>query len=85
MLARSPRPVWLLGEGIPHHREFIADNKEGVMEAPVELWQPRARAVAEEGIAMARECRFTKPDALVPLYIRKPEAEEVWDRKHAAP
>jgi hypothetical protein len=80
MVERSPKPVWLLGEGIGYHREAIV-GMEGVIETPGEFWQPRARETAQVGMEMARRGEFLEADALVPLYIRKPEAEEVWDRK----
>jgi tRNA threonylcarbamoyladenosine biosynthesis protein TsaB len=83
MLARSPRPVCLLGEGIPFHHDAIPAGDHAITLAPADLWHPRARALAEEGFALARQSRFTHPDRLTPFYIRRPEAEEVWDRKHA--
>jgi tRNA threonylcarbamoyladenosine biosynthesis protein TsaB len=82
MIGRAPKPIWLLGEGIPFHRDSIAGEEGVVMETPAELWLPRARAVAEEGMGMAREGKFIEAARLTPLYIRKPEAEEVWEKKH---
>lgn len=82
MIARAPRPVWLIGEGIPYHRGSIP-KADSVIETPAGMWQPRARAVAEEGMLMAKQGKFTKADSLSPLYIRKPEAEEVWEKKHS--
>lgn len=82
MLERSGRRVWLLGEGIPDHQKFIPAGDNGVIVTPVEAWQPRAAAVAEEGRVMAAAGEFTDPDHLNPLYIRVPEAQEVWERKH---
>ena len=76
MLGRSPRPVHLLGEGIPYHQKFIPAGDPSVLVTPQELWRPRAEAVADEGVRMAREGRFTEPDRLLPIYIRRPEAEE---------
>jgi tRNA threonylcarbamoyladenosine biosynthesis protein TsaB len=76
MLARSPRPVHLLGEGIPHHQKFIPADDASVIVTPAELWRARAAAVADEGARMARAGRFTDPDHLLPVYIRRPEAEE---------
>jgi len=40
-LARSPRPVHLLGEGLPYHRSAIPDDV-GVIVTPEDLWRPRA-------------------------------------------
>jgi tRNA threonylcarbamoyladenosine biosynthesis protein TsaB len=82
MLARAPRPVYLLGDGIPYHQKFIpADNAGIVLTAP-ETWRPRAAATAEEGMRLAAAGVFTDPDRLVPIYLRKPEAEEKWDQTH---
>jgi tRNA threonylcarbamoyladenosine biosynthesis protein TsaB len=76
MLSRSPRPVHLLGEGIPQHQEFIPVGDESVIVTPPESWRAGASAVAEEGVRMARAGQFTDPDHLLPVYIRRPEAEE---------
>src|SRR3954470_11653126 len=81
MLARSPRPVHLLGEGIPHHQKFIPADDPSVVVTPPELWRARAAAVADEGVRRARAEQFTDPDQLLPVYIRRPEAEE----KYVAP
>lgn len=79
MLARSPRPVHLIGEGIPYHRRFIPDDP-GVIVTPEERWRPRARAVAEIGWRMSQTGEFVDADKLTPLYIRRPEAEEKWEQ-----
>ena len=78
VIARTPRPAHLLGEGIPYHRKFIPDSGDVIM-TPEETWRARAAAVAEIGHAMARGGRFTEADRLTPIYIRKPEAEEKWE------
>ncbi len=43
MLERSPRPVCLIGEGIPFHERFIPPGTPGVTLTPPELWQARRR------------------------------------------
>ena len=75
MLERSPRPVHLLGEGIPFHEKFVPENS-GAIIAPPELWSARASAVFKIGTEMAARGEFAIPDLLVPVYIRKPEAQE---------
>ena len=80
VLGRTARPVHLIGEGIPYHRGEIGEGEEGVIVTPEALWQGSAGAVAEVGFAMARRGQFTDPDALVPVYIRVPEAEEKWGK-----
>jgi len=81
MLARAPRPLHLLGEGIDYHREALRIGAD-VIELPRELWPPRADAVLRIGRPLARAGRFTPPAELVPIYIRRPEAEELWERRH---
>jgi len=82
-LSRAGRPVWLLGDGIPQHRKFIPVNDQ-IHETSEESWRPRAEVIALLGFALARQGTFIDPEQLVPLYIRKPEAEEVWEKQHAA-
>jgi tRNA threonylcarbamoyladenosine biosynthesis protein TsaB len=84
MLKRSPRPVHLLGEGIPYHQKFIPMDDPGIIITPSELWRARASAVAEEGSRLAAEGQFTEPDQLIPIYIRMPEAQEKWEMKNSS-
>jgi tRNA threonylcarbamoyladenosine biosynthesis protein TsaB len=70
MLERSPRPVHLLGEGLPYHA-----GGDGVA-TPPESWRARAGAVAKLGWDLARRGMFADPLRLLPLYVRPPEAEE---------
>ena len=83
VLARVPRPVHLIGEGIEHHRLFIPSGDTGVAVTPPALWRARAASVAAIGMAMARQGQFTDPDRFTPIYIRKPEAQEKWEQRHA--
>lgn len=76
MLQRAPRPVHLLGEGIPYHRKFIPSHDDSIILTPPELWRARADAVAKIGSELAQAGRFADPLTLQPLYIRRPEAEE---------
>ena len=84
MLARSPRPVHLLGEGVPYHDRFIPKDDPQVIVTAAETWHARAEAVVEIGHAMARRGEFVDPDRFTPIYIRKPEAEEKWEAMQAA-
>lgn len=83
VLARVPRPVHLLGEGIPYHRKYVPADDPGVVVTPEDSWRPRAAAVAEVGSRMARLGQRTDPMVLTPIYIRRPEAEEVFDARNA--
>jgi tRNA threonylcarbamoyladenosine biosynthesis protein TsaB len=79
MLARSPRPVHLVGEGIPFHQKFIPEDPQIVVTVP-ESWRARASVVARIGMEMSARNEFADPFALTPTYIRRPEAEEKADR-----
>ena len=80
MLERSPRPVHLIGEGLPHDRAGIPADDVNVIVAPEESWRPRASVVARLGYALARAGHFTDADRLTPTYLRRPEAEEKWEQ-----
>jgi tRNA threonylcarbamoyladenosine biosynthesis protein TsaB len=81
MLARAARPVWLLGEGIPYHRQLIPIDDPSIFVTRSHLWQPRVSAVGEIGQELAAHGLFVDPDHLTPLYLRKPEAQEIWEKK----
>ncbi|CAN5676006.1 tRNA (adenosine(37)-N6)-threonylcarbamoyltransferase complex dimerization subunit type 1 TsaB [soil metagenome] len=80
VLDRSPRPVHLIGEGIPFHEKFLPKSDPDVVVAPPELWQARAMHVAQIGWRMSWAGQFTDADRLAPVYIRLPEAEEKWNQ-----
>lgn len=82
MLERAPRPVYLLGDGIPFHQKFIPADDAGIRLTEPERWRSRAAVVAQEGARLATEGAFIDPDRLTPIYIRKPEAEEKWESAH---
>jgi tRNA threonylcarbamoyladenosine biosynthesis protein TsaB len=84
MLERSPRPVHLIGEGIPCHRKFIPPDDREVFFVAEEGRRARASEVAKLGAPMARRGEFVDPLRLTPIYIRKPEAEEKWDSRSRA-
>jgi tRNA threonylcarbamoyladenosine biosynthesis protein TsaB len=79
MLERSPRPVHLLGEGLPHHVKFLPTGDASIIVTSEESWRARASAVAKIGLEIARRGEFADPDRLTPIYVRKPEAEEKWE------
>ncbi len=79
-LARCPRPIAVLGEGVAHHQAAIAESDADVLDAA--LWIPRAENVFHIGLERARSGLFTAPGDLLPFYIRRPEAEEKWEQLH---
>jgi tRNA threonylcarbamoyladenosine biosynthesis protein TsaB len=80
MLARAPRPVHLIGEGLPYHRAALPADDPQIILTPEASWRPRAGTVAHLGHQLARANHFTDPDHLTPLYLRRPEAEEKWEQ-----
>jgi tRNA threonylcarbamoyl adenosine modification protein YeaZ len=76
LLARLPRPLWLVGEGIEYHRPSL--QAEGVVITDKEYWRPRASIVLKLGRRLAGAGVTTDYSGLVPTYIRLPEAEERW-------
>lgn len=85
MLRRTPRPVHLLGEGIPYHEKFIPRDDGSVHVTEPATWQGRAAIVAELGDRMARAGAFADPMTLTPIYIRRPEAEEKFEERQGTP
>ena len=75
VVARSPRPLHLLGDGLPFHRDSIADAP-GVLMTDESTWQASAATVARLGAQMAARGEFTEAFKLEPTYVRLAEAEE---------
>jgi tRNA threonylcarbamoyladenosine biosynthesis protein TsaB len=73
VVARAPRPLYLLGEGLPYHPLPPEDR---VIAVEPSRSQARASVVAELGNQMARAGEFTEAMKLLPQYVRPPEAEE---------
>jgi tRNA threonylcarbamoyladenosine biosynthesis protein TsaB len=67
-------PIYLLGEGLLYYaKKFETENIKILAD---KYWSPRASNVFKIGAQLANQENFADPVALVPLYIRKPEAEE---------
>ena len=80
MLARSPRPVHLLGEGIPFHRKYISDDPQVIVTAD-STWRAASIDRGKAGAGnVPRAGEFADPFKLTPIYIRRPEAEEKMTR-----
>ncbi len=78
-----PADSTLMGEGVGYHQDAVEAG--GMPVLPVALNRPRAEMVHRIGRRLAQAGRYNDPRTLVPVYIRRPEAEEVWDRRHANP
>ena len=71
-------PVYILGPGIPKGRAALAAFEL----APEPMWNVRPAVVAHLGWQLHEEGRYADPLRLEPVYIRPPEAQEIWERKH---
>jgi tRNA threonylcarbamoyladenosine biosynthesis protein TsaB len=77
-LAKAPPRAWLLGDPLPP----VPAGFEGVTVLPQELASPRSDALWGLGRDAARRGRYVDPPALLPLYVREPEAEELWKKRN---
>jgi tRNA threonylcarbamoyladenosine biosynthesis protein TsaB len=80
LIARTPRPLGLTGEGLTYHAE--AFKGAGAPWLPEHLRWPRAQEVHRLGWEMAEAGHYSDPVGLAPIYVRIPEAEERWAQRH---
>ncbi|MBK8269571.1 MAG: hypothetical protein IPK83_15225 [Planctomycetes bacterium] len=82
LLEKCGPSVAVLGEGVPYHMPALRDA--GVTLLDAEVWRPRAASVHHMGWQLAQAGRFTPSYELVPFYVRRPEAEELWEKRHGS-
>lgn len=74
--------VVFTGEGSRIFRNGIQEVfGERAVFAPHSAVLPSGAKVAEIGLDMIKSGRQVEPDRLTPLYIRRPEAEVIWEKK----
>jgi tRNA threonylcarbamoyladenosine biosynthesis protein TsaB len=81
-LAGMERPVVALGEGAVMYSEQIAKQAGSLVTAPPHIVMPRAGSVAMLGQKLLQDGVQHNVMSLEPLYIRRAEAEELWERRH---
>jgi tRNA threonylcarbamoyladenosine biosynthesis protein TsaB len=81
-LAALPRPCVVLGEGAAAHPDAIFAAGLPILDDG--CWWPDARQTLAVGWRRARAGQFCKPEEIVPLYLRPPECEEVYEQRRAA-
>ena len=75
-------PVMLLGDVPAKRIEGRLALPENVSIAPPHLRMPRAANVALCGRRMLREGKAGSPMDMEPVYVRRSEAEELWEKRH---
>lgn len=81
-LATRPEPVVLLGEGAQQYRDKAEAIGGSLMIAPPHIIITRAGSVALLAQEMLRQGVRHDVMKLKPYYIRRSEAEELWERRH---
>ena len=69
----------VFGEGVLYHRGVV--EASGLEILPEAVYRPRAETVYRLGVGQANTGRTADRRALVPTYVRPPEAEEKWARR----
>jgi hypothetical protein len=69
----------VIGEGIDYHRAAV--DASGAIVIDRSMWMPRAAGVYKLGRELSEASRFASPRELVPCYLRRPEAEELWEKR----
>ncbi len=80
-LAELGSSALVLGEGAKHAQAAI--ETAGGRIADESLWHARASVVYRMGWRAAVAGQFVTAPDLVPAYVRRPEAEEVWEKRQA--
>lgn len=81
--ASLPRRSALMGEGVHYVGDAIRNS--GLLALPESTFRARAEVVYRLGRFRAAETRYDSLEHLLPIYIRRPDAEEVWDQRQARP
>lgn len=75
-------PTIFLGNGLKMYGDLIGEGLKGLAHfAPPHLWIPRASNIARLGLKEIKEGRIDDLSSILPIYIRKPEAEIKWEER----
>ena len=74
-------PVMVVGESVREYAELLAATDGRVIAAPEHSLMPRAAAVGMLGFSRWQQGLAISPLELNPLYVRRAEAEELWERR----
>ncbi len=81
VLLKEGAALSVMGEGIDYHRDAVAASGATILDRII--WPPRAAGVHRLGWELSRVGLYTPPRELVPCYLRRPEAEELWEKRKA--
>ncbi|GIK17203.1 MAG: tRNA (adenosine(37)-N6)-threonylcarbamoyltransferase complex dimerization subunit type 1 TsaB [Planctomycetota bacterium] len=73
----------IIGDGVAE--QLARARLENCRMLPPDFARPDAAEVLTLGHARARLNRFDEPGSLIPIYIRRPEAEERWEKRGTDP
>jgi tRNA threonylcarbamoyladenosine biosynthesis protein TsaB len=79
LLANVESPFWIVGEGIARHRDAVEASGGRILDDS--YWAPSAEHVLAIAGQTAVAGRFCRPEEIVPLYLRPPECEEVYEQR----
>jgi tRNA threonylcarbamoyladenosine biosynthesis protein TsaB len=74
-------PFCILGDGVWAHAAACAASKGAVLDE--QYWPPSVEQVLAIARRMSAEGRFCRPEQIVPLYLRPPACEEVYEQRRA--
>jgi tRNA threonylcarbamoyladenosine biosynthesis protein TsaB len=81
LLADAPRPLAILADPLPPDHASLLESEGDVRLLDASHAVPRSETVWQLGRALARQQQFTDPLELQPLYVRPPEAVELWNQR----
>ena len=74
-------PVMVVGESVREYAELVAAANGRIIAAPEQSLMPRAAAVGMLAFSRWQLGLAIPPGELNPLYVRRAEAEELWERR----
>lgn len=74
-------PIVIFGEGLKYYQNKFTTQKTVI--SPDKFWTIKAENVYNLGYNLAQKGNFVNPNFLTPYYIRRPEAEVNWEKRHS--